>query len=1279
MNITTILNITTYVLVALVALILLAMLALSLRKPVITKLGVRNLPRRPAQTVLIIVGLTLSTIIIISSLSIGNSLSYSVRKQAVSAYGEVDQILSPPLLATLASLLQEEDSDLEGSSGMSRIQQALGGDLASIFSLLREGLPGIPEERYAVLRDRAKQEPLIDGVAPSILFPTIIRNVSSGQSEPLGFIFAVNDEYTQDFGLHTVEGRPVEIADLDTGVGNIFETAFTLFRNLAGQTEAGAVETEITPGALALAGIGAFLSQQGQDLGQADLSSETLQQFGQFMQTQGLEVDADNLPGANLLSTINLNTLRGDIDRVLGRFGLQLRQGEVYLSRVGAERLNARVGDVLEIHIGPLPIPYRVAGLVEEAGPLSALFPVVVMRLDEAQQLLFMPDRVNNVLVSNAGDALAGLQHTDQVSQRLQVLTLNDDAVERLVDRLRQPEVRAVLDQAVTEYRANFSAGRRPTAETTGMPEDFGGVAQLLEQPGPDTLQNLETLQAELDRPEPGENLRTALVDGGVVGLLRRLELESPARQAELEEVLNNLTSVSLITPLNKATIVFAAETASSAFIVVFAIFGIFSILAGVLLIFMIFVMLAAERRSELGTARALGMQRGQLVQMFVSEGLVYDLLAAALGVALGIAASYAMVDFIGRVFSDITGQVSGQSTLFRVEFYVAPRSMIIAYCLGVLLTFLVVTLASWQASSLNIVQAIRNLTDEEAPETNQPSWRRLALLLLAVLPVMGGLAIIAAGQGGNYAQVVATLILVGLALVLGRVLQSRTQMRAERRRRLVFTLIGLGLLVVWAIPWQAGGSGGLEALANPAAAAAWFVLSGPLIIIGAILAIVHNADAILWLVNRLFGGLNWLTPVLRMAIAYPLSARYRTGMAMAMFAIVITTVTVMAVVIEATQAAITPDSQANAGFEIQASPSLLSFFNPITDLKTAIAAQPDFPQDQVEAVAQFSRLGMEMQPPDSGWQTMDLTGVNEDYLDQAERYYAFQALAPGFASDAEVWQALRERDGVAIVTAEVVAPETEPVEMGLDPMQPRFNLAGLNVADMTLNVRAVGKDETTYPLQIIAVLEPGPTLAGPGIQVNERFLAQVNGEPVRPDRFYLKVTSGAEVREVARQLESALASSGLNTSVTSEAFASAQRVTRGILQLFQGFMALGLLVGIAALGVISSRTVVERRQQVGVVRAIGLQGNLVALSFLVEASFIALGGICLGVLTGVLLGQRMVLAFFPILTGGASYGLPWLQIGGIVLLAYLASLLTTLLPAYQASRIYPAEALRYE
>ena len=64
-----------------------------------------------------------------------------------------------------------------------------------------------------------------------------------------------------------------------------------------------------------------------------------------------------------------------------------------------------------------------------------------------------------------------------------------------------------------------------------------------------------------------------------------------------------------------------AADDAGNVFMQMFTTFGTFSIAAGILLIFLIFVMLAGERRSEMGVARAIGTRRGHLVETFLFEG----------------------------------------------------------------------------------------------------------------------------------------------------------------------------------------------------------------------------------------------------------------------------------------------------------------------------------------------------------------------------------------------------------------------------------------------------------------------------------------------------------------------------------------------------------------------------------------------------------------------------------------------------------------------------------
>jgi len=105
---------------------------------------------------------------------------------------------------------------------------------------------------------------------------------------------------------------------------------------------------------------------------------------------------------------------------------------------------------------------------------------------------------------------------------------------------------------------------------------------------------------------------------------------------------------------------------------------------------------------------------------------------------------------------------------------------------------------------------------------------------------------------------------------------------------------------------------------------------------------------------------------------------------------------------------------------------------------------------------------------------------------------------------------------------------------------------------------------------------------------------------------------------------------------------------------------------------------VVERRQHIGVLRAIGFKRSMVRATFLVESSVVALLGTVIGTVLGLLLARQLVL-YFAKTQVGLQVVVPWAEIGLIVVITYAASLLTTYLPAWQASRVYPAEALRYE
>jgi putative ABC transport system permease protein len=129
--------------------------------------------------------------------------------------------------------------------------------------------------------------------------------------------------------------------------------------------------------------------------------------------------------------------------------------------------------------------------------------------------------------------------------------------------------------------------------------------------------------------------------------------------------------------------------------------------------------------------------------------------------------------------------------------------------------------------------------------------------------------------------------------------------------------------------------------------------------------------------------------------------------------------------------------------------------------------------------------------------------------------------------------------------------------------------------------------------------------------------------------------------------------------------------------RLMQGFLALGLLVGVTGLGVVMVRAVRERRRTIGVLRALGFRSRTVARSFLIESGLVAFEGIMLGAVLGVLttwLMYQKSAAFDGIREG---FPIVWGTIAILGVATFVASLLATVGPARRAAQVKPAIAVR--
>ncbi len=1143
-------------LLAIFLLITCVLVALAVFNRLFFTLGLRNIPRRRAQTVLIIVGLMLSTVIVTSAFSTGDTVSYTIRSATITNLGNIDESVS----ASGAQL---------GRLG------AGGGLVAAIY------LPVSVQQRIrAALAGNAS----VDGVTGVVARNIPLQDLTSGQTKNQNVLAGIPSNYPAAFGpLTTVGGTPVT------------------------------------------------LSQLGPD--------------------------------------------------------------EVYINQQAADNLSARPGDTLQTFAGSGAVRVTVRSILRSeylasGGLMSngeSADPTVMLPLNRLQLLLGLPGAVTMMLISNRGNDTGGYSLSDGVTDQLRALLANDSEVAK---------VKSLL------------AGAGGKAALAALIHDQSGSSKT----------KLEQLQARVAAPGISDTLRSLLSDTAVSEPL--MSMKAPARiSAPLNDALASISNYH-VEPLKKNGLD-AADLFGSVFTTFFVAFSLFSIAAGVMLIFLIFTMLAAERRPEMGMARAVGTKRRHLIQMFLFEGYVYDLGAALVGLILGIGVGLGMV----RIMAALLGSVSSDFTLVG---HVEPRSLIVSFCLGALVTFLTVAFSSYRVSRLNVVAAIRDLPESFGVKTDvghawQQTTREFGLIfarkerLRLILWVVGIVALVLphlrvlgivylvlrlawylrhlfgafVSRGWLFLLLGVPLVPVGIKtgqeiffglggsfVVIGVAMLVRWILHFQHvddavRNRIGYSLAGIGLVVYWLLPFDFWNQFGVPSLnAGPE----MFFVAGILLVIGAVWTVMYNVDVILGGLLAVFGRFGHLAPVIKMAVSYPMQHKFRTGLTLAMFSLVIFTLMFMSAIVGSTSSSLSSDRD-TGGYQIfgAANPN-----NPIQGgVQHGISANPAL--KDITAAGSIAKVDVGLRQPgkqNQSWHPYIANILDDAYL--ASTNFTLHSRADGYGSDAQVWHTLRTKPGYAVVDGGLVLDQPGGQSDG-------FAIDGAYYEHTSFSPVTIQMRNTTtgamLALTVIGVLDQRagnlPALSA-GVYTGENTLTAGGQPAAEPNFFVFRVGAGGDVHAIALALGKTFLQNGLDVKESQKQFDSNQAVSIGLFDLLEGFMGLGLIVGIAALGVVATRAVVERRQEIGMMRAIGFRRAMIRTTFLLESSFVAILGTLLGIGLGLRVAQNLIDEIAKT-NSSIAFTVPWLQIVAIVAIAYVASLITTYLPAWQASRVYPAEALRYE
>jgi putative ABC transport system permease protein len=732
---------------------------------------------------------------------------------------------------------------------------------------------------------------------------------------------------------------------------------------------------------------------------------------------------------------------------------------------------------------------------------------------------------------------------------------------------------------------------------------------------------------------------------------------------------------------------------------------------AGMLLLVLLCLLLATERRAELGMSRAIGLQRAQVVQSLIIEGSGYSLVATLVGVLLGVGATALELMILSHLPALGEPGLMVRGNHIPLYLSLSWQSVVSVVSLSMLVTILVVCIAALWISRMNIVAAIRDLDD---PAQGRPSFlalfsplwrapkdpsgrvvpetaaRRLSRrsgaigMLVWELFVRSPLCLLLGGSLFFWSlrlqdswrwmqQLGCILLIAGAGLLLIWIL-TLVRVPQKYASRLGFSLMGLGWIVYGL---QAGSDIFLLSFAPDASAFTSFHrASFPSLVetmldilcplVGGVMVLLSNTESIANVLTALMRRLRPLAPISRTSLVYPLTFRFRTGVTISLLSLI--TFLVMLVVtnnLSAIQQSSVQTTAANFQLQItltgtqddtldqqiRATPTSLR--QDVGALSVMVPLYPPPMHGQLKPMNMHlpGVAGVTAYPANPPWPTIvDTTFLTNNSMPMFAR-------ALGYDSATSVWDTLRIHQGYGVLQYKVGLGL--PTSDGFPPF--------------LMDVPASNDAHAIYHQVTIIGIVPSNT-QWQTLFLSQQTAATMVASPSTEVVTYLfRVQPGVSIAQASGDLSRTLNLGHRGIAITS--LISEDRNTyTGDLTLFLGsYLALGLLFGAFSIGVITSRSVVERRQQIGMLRALGFSRATVGHTFLLEASFVIL----LSLVVGTVLAWLLVALTLRQVSQNSPFPL-----GVVVLLllgSYLVAFLCIILPARQASRLPPAEALRYE
>ena len=256
-----------------------------------------------------------------------------------------------------------------------------------------------------------------------------------------------------------------------------------------------------------------------------------------------------------------------------------------------------------------------------------------------------------------------------------------------------------------------------------------------------------------------------------------------------------------------------------------------------------------------------------------------------------------------------------------------------------------------------------------------------------------------------------------------------------------------------------------------------------------------------------------------------------------------------------------------------------------------------------------------------------------------------------------------------------------------LDAMMGAGKPGGISIVQREKTLRIVGVIESDPSAGIggfggARVYLPLKTAEQLHVAQPDDLQAFLSGNPAKPS--YMALTVRVRSPKDVLQVEDSIKQMGFATFSLLDATKSL-RLVFTVFDLFLGLFG-SLALTVASLGIINTlvMAILERRREIGILKALGATDRDVRSLFFAEAGAMGLFGGFFGVALGWLIGSALtwgttIYLRRQNLPGVKISYIPWWLALGAIIFAIIVSLVAGLYPASRAARLNPVDALRYE